>query len=77
VTRVEIYQPRDGDLLLEVYDLRGRRVRTVHTGPLSGGWHTMTWDGRDDGGQAQASGLYFLRAAGARVVAVQKMTLLK
>jgi len=41
------------------------------------GWHTLVWDGRDDAGQGQASGLYFLRAKSAGVTDIQKMTLVK
>ncbi|RKZ19217.1 hypothetical protein DRQ50_02555 [bacterium] len=76
-TSVRLYVPRDGQLRLDVYDVQGRRVRTLHAGAISQGWHTMTWDGRDETGRTQASGMYFMRAQGDRDVSVQKMTLLK
>lgn len=76
-TSVRLYVPRDGELRLEVFDIQGRRVRTLHAGAIAEGWHTMTWDGRDETGRTQASGLYFMRAQGDKDVAVQKMTLLK
>jgi hypothetical protein len=48
---------------LALYDLRGRRVATLHRGPLAGaGPHAFSWDGTDDGGRALASGVYLARA---------------
>ena len=45
-----------------VFDLQGRRVSTVHRGPLASGLNRIAWNGRaDDGGQLRA-GLYLLRA---------------
>jgi len=44
-----------------VYDLTGRRVRSLHRGALDGGEHRMTWDGRDEEGGVVSAGLYFVR----------------
>jgi len=76
-TTVRLYIPQGSDLDLAVYDVQGRKVRSLHTGGISGGWHTLVWDGRNDAGRGQASGMYFLRAVNAGDVTVQKMTLLK
>jgi hypothetical protein len=46
---------------LTVYDLLGRRVRTLLQGQLGGGVHTARWDGRDEAGRPASSGLYFAR----------------
>lgn len=50
---------------LAIYDMAGRLCRTVHSGALDAGRHSMVWDGRDDAGRAVPSGAYFvvLRAA--------------
>jgi hypothetical protein len=50
-----------GNVELALYDITGRRLRT-----LAGGWHpamryVLTWDGRDSGGRAVPGGVYFLR----------------
>ncbi len=44
---------------VEVFDVRGRRVRTLDPGP--GG---TAWDGTDDGGRLLPPGAYFLRLGG-------------
>ena len=66
-------QPLD----LRVYDLRGRLVDILFTGPASGGWQTVTWDGRDEAGRVGATGVYLVRlrdgaqVRGRRVVMVR------
>lgn len=62
---------------LEVFDLRGRRIRQLQVGPLAPGPHEAVWDGVDDQGRGVASGVYFavLRCAGAQETL--KMSLVK
>ena len=46
-------------VLLEVYDLNGKRVRLLERSLNSGGYSEM-WDGKDDLGNAVLPGLYIL-----------------
>lgn len=64
-------------LELTVYDLQGRKVRTLHNGPISAGWHTLIWDGQDNSGRSQSSGMYFMRARSGQNSSIHKMTLVK
>lgn len=59
---------RASDVRLDVYDLAGRRVRTLVSGTVSVGTHTIAWNGMDDGGRRVSPGVYLLRleAAGTR-----------
>ena len=50
------------DASVEVLDLAGRRVRTIHRGEASVGPLMLTWDGRDANGRETPAGLYFARA---------------
>ena len=52
---------RPGPVSLAVYDLLGRRVRTLVEADQPVGAYQIRWDGRDAGGQPVASGLYFYR----------------
>jgi len=56
--------PSAGRARIEVFDLAGRRVRTLLDGERAAGRHAIVWDGRDDGGNAVGGGLYLLRARG-------------
>ncbi len=60
-TRIEFELARAGEVRLEVYDLSGRRVRSLVEGELSAGRHAAVWDGRDDRGATGAAGIYFIR----------------
>jgi hypothetical protein len=70
--------PRPGGVNVGVYDLRGRVVRTLHTGALEAGRHHVEWDGRDTAGDPAAAGVYLLRLETADgEVRNRKMTLAK
>jgi photosystem II stability/assembly factor-like uncharacterized protein len=49
----------DARALVTVYDVSGRRIRVLHSGPVSAGSATLTWDGRDVRGVPVAAGVYF------------------
>ncbi|MCH8993155.1 MAG: T9SS type A sorting domain-containing protein, partial [Acidobacteria bacterium] len=50
------------DVRVEVFNVLGQRVVTLHEGQLAAGHYALQWDGRDGSGRAVASGLYFYRA---------------
>ncbi len=61
--------PQAGDARLAVFDLQGRRVKTLLDGPAAAGAHELRWSGEDGAGRRVATGVYFLRletAAGTR-----------
>ena len=60
-TRIVFYVPRQTEVSVSVFDVRGRRVRTLVSSTQSPGRHETTWLGRDDQGRDLGSGVYFLR----------------
>jgi hypothetical protein len=50
-----------GEARLEVFDVRGARVRTLAEGRWNAGRHTVTWSGEDDRGRALPPGVYLAR----------------
>jgi hypothetical protein len=69
---------QSGPVLLEIYDLTGRHVRTLLSGGVAAGHHDVQWDGRDERGSSVGSGVYFYRLrAGVNSVASRKMLLMK
>ncbi len=65
------------DAALAIYSVDGRLVNVLVDGPLSGGEHSVTWDGRDGSGNRVASGIYLYRLTVDGESASRKMTLLK
>ena len=69
--------PVEGTVEMAVYDLLGKRVRTLVAERRSAGhWHTV-WDGRDSRGVPVASGIYFYTMESGRFRATRKLLLLK
>ncbi|NNE35019.1 MAG: hypothetical protein HKN13_07275, partial [Rhodothermales bacterium] len=60
-----------------VYDLLGRKVKTLASGYLDAGIHLTAWDGRLSNGGAAASGNYYYRLETESYVLTGKMMLLK
>lgn len=74
---VPLNSSRPETIRLEVYNAAGQRVRTLYKDQLAGGVYEMTWDGRDDHGEALPSGSYFLHLRSNRATRSQKMVLLR
>jgi len=58
---VEYELAEAGPVEMAVYDVLGRRVRTLVTGRQAAGKHAAQWDGRSASGRPMASGLYLVR----------------
>jgi hypothetical protein len=55
--------PAQGTVDLAVYDVSGRRVRSIVGGPMGAGVHEAVWDLRDDTGGLVRAGVYYYRLA--------------
>jgi hypothetical protein len=53
--------PRETAVLLEVFNVQGRRVRTLSNERLGPGRHDLRWDGTDGAGNELGSGIYWVR----------------
>jgi flagellar hook assembly protein FlgD len=79
VTRIVYWEPDGGKQRVDlvIYDVSGARVRTLVSGTVATGRHEVTWDGRNDQGQAVGSGVYFYKMIQENFKATRKMLLLK
>lgn len=55
--------PSEGHVRIDVFDVRGARVRVLQDGIVGAGRHRFEWDGRDNAGIAVGSGVYLYRVA--------------
>jgi len=76
-TRIAFSLEASAVTALEVFDLQGHLVRTLWQGELAAGPHKLSWDGRNDSGQAVAAGTYLARLTSAQHSATTKMVLAK
>ena len=77
VTKISFDLPTSSLTLLRIYDVRGNEIRTLVSGVMPFGSHTVTWNGADDRGRAAASGVYFYRIEAEGFAATRKMMLIK
>lgn len=62
---------------LDIYNLKGQKVRSLQSGRMQAGNHSVVWDGKDDGGKGVASGVYLYRLKLENGIMQKRMLLLK
>ncbi|MCD6165781.1 T9SS type A sorting domain-containing protein [bacterium] len=75
-TTIEYQLPRSSYVCLEIYDLLGRRVRTLVDGKKEAGVHRVEWDGKNMLGKNVASGVYICRMQAGGFVNRRKLVLI-
>ena len=76
-TAISYYVPRDAQVSLEVYNIRGQKVKILVNEYQSTGSRTIFWDGTNSNGDVVASGVYFYKLAIDRESVTKKMTFLR
>lgn len=78
VTTIKFVVNRNELVQLNVYNIRGEKVRTLIQDSLPANEYSLVWDGTDDAGKNVASGSYFARLRiGKEVMQVRQMQLVK
>ncbi|MCL2064557.1 MAG: S8 family serine peptidase [Candidatus Cloacimonetes bacterium] len=62
---------------IDIFNIRGQRVRRLYEGFSERGTHAVVWNGRDDNGRDLGSGLYFYQLVAGEIVQTRRMVLLK
>ncbi len=76
-TTIGFALPAAGPVRLQVFDMRGRLVKTLHEGNLPAGHHSLMWDGTDSSGHPVNSGVFVYRMVSGEQVISRKMLLMK
>ncbi len=76
-TIIRYYLPRPSAVILSVYDIQGRLIRTLVEGSQKAGWHQIHWDGRNGQGTPVSSGMYFYQLKAKDFRKVKKMLLVQ
>jgi hypothetical protein len=76
-TKISFGLAAPADVSLRIYDAAGRLVRVLAEGARPAGNYSELWDGRDSGGRAVASGIYFYRLGAGSFTQTRKMILLR
>jgi hypothetical protein len=76
-TTIRLRLSNASEARLDIYDATGRKVRTLHEGPLTAGTHELRWNGLDDQGNGVAAGVYFYRLKAGAYEQSRRMTFIR
>lgn len=64
-------------VLIDIYDIRGRKVTSLAGGVFDSGVHDVVWNGRNDNNAPVSSGIYLVRMRAGDFTGTHRMTLMK
>ncbi|MCL2064329.1 MAG: choice-of-anchor J domain-containing protein [Candidatus Cloacimonetes bacterium] len=67
----------EGMVSIDIFNIRGQRVRTLVNDVFEAGRHEVIWNGQDDNGRGLSSGVYFYRMNADGVSSTRRMVLMK
>ncbi len=76
-TSIEFRAEQAGHATLSVFDVVGRKVRTLVDGQVGEGLHIVNWNGRDDMGREVTPGVYFYTVTVGNERATRRMVLVQ
>ena len=76
-THITYTVPSSAGVVLQIWNVEGRLIRTLENATRSEGVYVTQWDGKDDTGTQVSSGLYFCRLEVGREVVTRKLTFLR
>ncbi len=76
-TKIQFTLAKSGFVTLQIYDILGRKVRTLTSQHLSAGYKSTVWDGKNEQGKEVSSGIYLYRLTTEDFTETKRMVLLK
>jgi len=76
-TKINYSLKENSKVSLNIYNIKGQKVRQLVSDQLSAGQHSVIWNGKDDNGKAVSSGIYFYKLKADNYTNTKRMILLK
>lgn len=76
-TTIKLALPRPEDVLVQIYDLVGRRVRTLLERRMAAGYAEIVWDGKDEHTRVVPSGVYLVHMHAGEFSATRKVVMMR
>ncbi|MDD4309117.1 MAG: C25 family cysteine peptidase [Candidatus Cloacimonetes bacterium] len=74
---IQISLSKNEPVEIEVYNMRGQKVKTLIQSIMSKGEHQILWDGKDEGNRKCSSGVYFMKLRTGSELQCKKLLLLQ
>ncbi len=76
-TTIEYQLPKTGNVEINIFSINGQLIKTLESIHQVAGTHSVVWDGKNNGGQTVASGLYVYQVAFENSMLAKKMLFIK
>ncbi len=67
----------DSHVSINIYNIKGQKVKNMLNSDMTAGEHIVVWEGRDESGKTVSSGIYFYKMEADNYTSIKKMILLK
>jgi len=76
-TTITFYLKKADKVNLDIYNMKGQKVKSLISEQLTSGTHSTVWNGVNDNNNEVSSGIYFYKVKTSRYTSVKKMILMK
>ena len=76
-TQIQYALPKESRVVISIYDLTGRKVRTLVNGIQSAGYRTVSWNATNEMGRPVSAGMYIYSIQAGDFIQNRKMVLMK
>lgn len=76
-TTINYFIPHSGNIQIEIYNILGKKVKTLFDGNKIAGTYHIKWDGRDDSDNPLSTGIYIVALRSGQYVTTKRITLMK
>ncbi|TDI83541.1 MAG: T9SS type A sorting domain-containing protein, partial [Caldithrix sp.] len=76
-TKIRYQLPNSGKVMVIIFDILGREVKSLVNEKLEAGFHEITWNGRNNSGRRVSSGVYYYQIRSGEFKETKKMILMK
>jgi hypothetical protein len=76
-TTINFSMSEAGMVNIEIYNIKGQRVKTLVSEDMDAGNHSLVWNGRDNNNNPVSSGVYFYKMVTGKYTSTKKMILMK
>ncbi|MCD4820037.1 MAG: T9SS type A sorting domain-containing protein [Candidatus Cloacimonetes bacterium] len=76
-TTISFYLQSDSVVKLDIFNIKGQKVKTIAYEKFTSGKHSLVWDGKDKNNRPVASGVYFYKMKSNNYDSVKKMLMIK
>jgi hypothetical protein len=77
VTNISYGIPCNSDIILAIYDINGRHIKTLENSFKSAGFYSIDWDANDKNGNQVSTGLYIYQLIAGNHILSEKVSLIK